>query len=528
MRTLIYARYSSQLQNPRSIAAQAAACRARAEQEGWEIVGEYSDAAISGAAGIDDAQRPGLAAMLARIEALRGTPAAVQQVLTESTDRIARHQGDAFAVRELLEHAGARLFTLMDGEVDEITGTIKGLLDARMRKDLAARVRRGHKGNIAEGRAASGVAYGYRKVARLDEKGELVRGLREVDEETAAIVRRIFTEYDAGSSPRAIANGLNADGIPAPRGAIWRPSTIIGHRKCAFGVLANPIYIGRLQYGRSKSVRDPRTRARSTAPGDGPVVEGEAPHLRIIEQDLWDRVQAQIEERATGPAQRQRRPKHLLSGLGECGTCGGNWIVVATGYFGCSTFAGGGKGACTNNRMIKAEDYERRVLAELKAELLDPDVVAAYLDEYGKEHARVRREAAQNHALLDRRAAKAEAKVARLVAAIADGGGEFAEIREALAAAKAEAETIARERRALDAIPTIALHPGLSRQYRAAVENLERELADETTKAQAAPKLRALIAKIVLSPKPPPAKRGVVLEVIRHIEETLTALQRQA
>lgn len=103
MRTLIYARYSSTLQNPRSIEDQLAACRARAQAEGWSVIGEFFDRAISGAAGIDESQRPGLAAMLERL-----TRGDIDQVLTESTDRIARHQGDAFAVRELIEHAGAR------------------------------------------------------------------------------------------------------------------------------------------------------------------------------------------------------------------------------------------------------------------------------------------------------------------------------------------------------------------------------------------------------------------------------------
>lgn len=528
MRTLIYARYSSQLQNPRSIEAQLAACRARAEAENWTVAGEYSDAAISGAAGIDDAQRPGLAAMLARIEQARGTPAAIDQVLTESTDRIARHQGDAFAVRELLEHADARLFTLMDGEVDDITGTIKGLLDARMRKDLAARVRRGQKGNIAEGRASGGVAYGYRRVTKFDEKGEPVRGLREIDEDKAEIVRRIYREYDAGRSPKAIASDLNADGIPAPRGGVWRPSTVIGQQRSGFGILANPIYVGRLQYGRSKQVTDPRTRARRTVRAGRDLVEGEAEHLRIVSDALFERVQEQIARRSSGPSQRQRRPKHLLSGLGRCGVCGGNWIITRKGYFGCTNAEGGGKGACSNNRLIAKDDYEKRVLAELKADLLDPTAIAAYLDEFQKEHTRRRREAAQATAKLERRAAQADAKMQRLVAAIAQGGDEFAEIRDALAAAKAEQAEVARERRSLEALPDIALHPGLARQYRAAIENLERELADEATKAEAAPKLRALIAWVVLSPKPPPAKRGVVLEVHRHIDEALNQLQRQA
>ena len=147
MRTLIYARYSSQLQNPRSIEDQIAACRKRAADEGWEVVEAFHDRAISGAAGIEGAQRPGLAALLAALDV-----GGIDQVLTESTDRLARHQGDAFAVRERIEYAGARLFTLMDGVVDDITGTIKGLLDARTRKgpDRRCRVDRAREAQLGE------------------------------------------------------------------------------------------------------------------------------------------------------------------------------------------------------------------------------------------------------------------------------------------------------------------------------------------------------------------------------------------
>lgn len=519
MRTLIYARYSSALQNPRSVEDQLAACRARATQEGWTVVGEFSDRAISGAAGIDESQRPGLAALLAQLE--QGT---ADQVLTESTDRIARHQGDAFAVRERIEHHGARLFTLMDGHVDDITGTIKGLFDARTRKDLAQRVRRGHKGSIAQGRAASGVAYGYRKVARLDEKGEAVRGLREIDPDTSRIVKRIFADYIDGRSARQIATDLNAEGVPAPRGGIWRASTIAGHRRNGFGILSNPIYIGQLVYGRTRAVTDPRTRKRAMRAGTGEVSTGEAPHLRLIDDETWQAVQAQLEERSAGRPERQRRPRHLLSGLGQCGVCGGNWIVARGDYFGCSSVIGGN--ACTNRRLIKKGEYRERVLAELRGQMLAPEVVEVYLDEYRREHARQARETARERGQLERRLAEAERKVARLVAAIAQGGGEFAEIRDALAAAKADQAAAEKALAAADALPAIALHPGLARQYRAAIEQLGQELDDERTSALAAPKLRKLIARIVVTPSP--GKRGVDLEVVRHVDEILALSRRTA
>jgi DNA invertase Pin-like site-specific DNA recombinase len=519
VRTLIYARYSSQLQNPRSIEDQLAACRARAEAEGWQVVGEYHDRAISGAAGIDESQRPGLAAMLERVE--RG---GIDQILTESTDRIARHQGDAFAVRELIEHAGARLFTLMDGVVDDITGTIKSLFDARTRKDLAQRVRRGHKGALAQGRAPVGVAFGYRKVIRLDDKGEPIRGLREIDPDKAAIVQRIFRDYASGLSARRIANDLNVEGIPAPRGGVWRASTIAGHRKAQMALLTNPIYIGQLLYGRTQSVTDPRTRKRAMRSGTGEIAVGAAPHLRIIDDALWQAVQDQLEERSgEGRPERQRRPRHLLSKLGQCGCCGANWIITRTDYFGCSGVVEGS--TCANRRLIRKDEYEQRVLAELRDQMLAPDVVEAYLAEYREETTRRLRDATRERAQLQRRLSDAERKVANLVAAIAEGGNEFPEIRAALSAAKAEAAETRQQIANLDAIPSIALHPGLAQQYRTAIEELHHELADEETRKEAAPRLRKLIARIVITPSE--GKRGVDLLVVRHIDEVLALAERR-
>lgn len=518
MRTVIYARYSSQLQNPRSIEDQLAACRARAVAEGWQIVGEYHDRAISGAAGIEEDQRPGLAALLARIE-----QGGIDQVLTESTDRIARHQGDAFAVRERIEYAGARLFTLMDGVVDDITGTIKSLFDARTRKDLAQRVRRGHRGVVAQGRSPAGVAYGYRRIAKLDDRGEPVRGLRKIDPDQAAIVLRIFQEYLAGRSPRQIAGDLNAEGIPAPRGGIWRASTIAGHRRDGFSILANPIYIGKLLYGRTESITDPRTRKRSTRAGTNPVASGEAPHLRIIEDAMWQEAQDQLEARSTGRPERQRRPRHLLSGLGKCGVCGRSWIITRGDYFGCSSVIDGN--ACTNRRLIRKDDYQQRVLAALREEMLAPDVVEAYLDERQKEYARQLRRDARDRVVFERRLAEAERKVANLVAALAEGGSAFTEIKAALANAKAEAREVKRKLDAMAALPMIAMHPGLAQQYRKAIENLHEELADEATKREAGPRLRKLISKIVVTPSA--GKRGVELEVIRHIDEVLALAEQR-
>jgi DNA invertase Pin-like site-specific DNA recombinase len=58
-RVAIYARYSSDRQSENSIEDQLRICRVRAEREGWQIVAEFHDAAISGST---DDRPPGPAA----------------------------------------------------------------------------------------------------------------------------------------------------------------------------------------------------------------------------------------------------------------------------------------------------------------------------------------------------------------------------------------------------------------------------------------------------------------------------------
>src|SRR5690349_19661203 len=47
-RAAVYARFSTEKQDSRSIDDQVRRCRQVADQRGWEVVGDYSDAAVSG------------------------------------------------------------------------------------------------------------------------------------------------------------------------------------------------------------------------------------------------------------------------------------------------------------------------------------------------------------------------------------------------------------------------------------------------------------------------------------------------
>src|SRR5262245_45072674 len=109
MRAALYARYSSDRQNERSIEDQLALCRRHAEARAWSVVASFSDAAISGAA---MANRPGLQALLAA-----AAGGAFDLVLVEDQDRLARNLEHEAHVFNRLKYLGVSIATLATDEV---------------------------------------------------------------------------------------------------------------------------------------------------------------------------------------------------------------------------------------------------------------------------------------------------------------------------------------------------------------------------------------------------------------------------
>jgi hypothetical protein len=69
------------------------------------------------------------------------------------------------------------------------------------------------------------------------------KGRRVIVPAKAEIIRRIFAEFLAGKTPRAIAGDLNADQVAPPRaGRSWNASTINGNSLRGCGILRNPLY----------------------------------------------------------------------------------------------------------------------------------------------------------------------------------------------------------------------------------------------------------------------------------------------
>jgi DNA invertase Pin-like site-specific DNA recombinase len=240
MKVAIYARYSSDNQRDASIADQLRICREFAAHQGWVVVQEFTDHAISGATLL----RAGFQALMR--DALNRR---FDVVLAESLDRFSRDQEDTAGLFKRLTFAGVNIVTLAEGDITHLHIGFKGTMNALFLKDLADKTHRGLRGRVEGGRSAGGLCYGYRVVKSLN-GGIVTTGEREIEPTEAAIVERIFREYVAGVAPKAIARRLNQDGIAGPFGGTWSPSTIHGNSKRGTGILNNELYVGRLIWNR--------------------------------------------------------------------------------------------------------------------------------------------------------------------------------------------------------------------------------------------------------------------------------------
>ncbi|MGR3761912.1 recombinase family protein [Roseobacteraceae bacterium NS-SX3] len=495
----LYARYSSELQSSASVADQFRLCEERAAQEQWAIAERYSDEGISGAS----LMRRGIQKLLQ--DALRGK---FQIVIAEALDRISRDQEDVAGVYKRLAFAGVQLITVSEGPVSELHIGLKGTMNALYLKDLSDKTRRGLRGRVEAGKSGGGNSYGYDVVRRIGADGEPERGDRRINKGQAAVVRRIFESYAAGTSARGIAKTFNAEGIPGPTGKAWGPSTIHGNKDRGTGILNNELYIGRLVWNRLRYIKDPETGKRISRlnPPDEWVVH-DLPELRIIGNELWQRVKERqaataLGKRSSASASEgfwdRRRPRYLLSGLTKCGTCGSGFVKISKHHFGCA--GARNKGTCPNTRTIRRDVLEATVLGGLQHHLMDDELLAVFCEEYTRHMNALRMSETGARASDEARLAKLIRDLDRLVDALIDGvpAERVKDRMAALTAEKAEVEAC------LAAEPLEAkqplLHPAMGARYREAVAGLRAAL-DQGDKAQEAVDiLRGLIGRIVLHP----------------------------
>ncbi len=373
MRVLVYARYSTDLQDPLSIDTQLTMCRRELAQREWTEVGCYTDGAQSGAT----VHRAGLQALLAAVGA-----GGIDVVFADAMDRVSRSQADIASLYERLRFRGIRLVTRKEGEVGALHIGMMGTINAEQLTATSEKTRDALLKRHAMGKNPGGAAYGYEKRVVYDAAGERTKGLQQIVATQAAIVVRIFEDYAAGMSPGKIVRRLNDEGVPPPRSgrrdrvsshstAAWTPNTLTGNAERSTGILNNQLYVGRRAYARQTYRKNPDTGRRhaflNAEEQQAAIVA--TPELRIVSDALWQGVKDRQHALRRGPMKArdtahalpffaQQRPKYLTTGKMTCGECGSSYAKSGRTRFDCQGASKKGPAFCGNRLTIRQDELD--------------------------------------------------------------------------------------------------------------------------------------------------------------------------
>lgn len=302
MDVVIYARYSSHNQTECSIDGQLKECRQYAERNNYNIIGEYIDRAKSGTK--DDREQ----FLLMLEDAKKGL---FQGVLVYQLDRFARNRYDSAIHKKQLKDRGIRVLSARENITDDASGILlESLLEGIAEYysvELSQKVKRGMKINAENCYYNGGtVPLGFTlKEFKITTNGKpMIKKKYVIDEETAPVVKKIFEMYANRESLASITRYLNELGYKTVNNQEFNKSSL-GR------ILNNKKYIGIYSY---RGIETP----------------GAIP--RIIEDDLFERVQQELKKNGMAPARVRAKTEYLLTTKLMCGCC----KEYMTGYSGTS------------------------------------------------------------------------------------------------------------------------------------------------------------------------------------------------
>ncbi|BDE88917.1 recombinase RecD [Oscillospiraceae bacterium] len=280
MNVVIYARYSSDRQTEQSIEGQLKECYEYARRNGYTIVGEYIDRAISGTTD----HRPEFLRMIAD-----GDKKLFQAVLVYQLDRFARNRYDSATYKAKLKKNGIRVLSARENISDDASGVLMEAVLEGMAEyysvELSQKIRRGMDINAEKCLSTGGnLALGF----RVDSEKHI-----QIDPDTAPVVQKIFEMYASGQSMADIIRYLNANQIKTSYGNEFNKNSI--NR-----ILRNKRYIGVYTY-RDKEIPDGLP--------------------RIVDEDLFWEAQRIMEKNKKAPARAKAKVDYLLTTKLFCGHC---------------------------------------------------------------------------------------------------------------------------------------------------------------------------------------------------------------
>ncbi len=285
-----------------------------ADFQHMEIVREYCDA---GKSGKNITGRPEFTQMLQDVADDRD---GVKYILVFKLSRFGRNAADVLNSLQYIQDFGVNLICVEDGidsskDSGKLTITVLSAVAEIERENILVQTMEGRKQKAREGKWNGGQApFGY----RLDKENDTIQ----IEPEEAAIVRIIYDKYvhdDMGLD--SICNYLNQHGYTKSK--LREQEVNYFTRSFLARLLENPVYSGKIAYGKSttekvKGTRDQYHRVKV----DTPLI-ADGKHEAIIDEELWQAAQDKRKEMGVKwNKTHSLEHEHILSGLIKCPICG--------------------------------------------------------------------------------------------------------------------------------------------------------------------------------------------------------------
>lgn len=313
LKCYIYTRVSTSMQvEGYSLDAQKEKLKRYAEFQNMVIAGEYSD---EGKSGKSVEGRTEFLRMLSDIESGKD---AVDFVLVFKLSRFGRNAADVLNSLQRMQDFGANLICVEDG-IDSSKDSGKLMISVLSavaeieRENILVQTMEGRKQKAREGRWNGGFApYGYKLV-----DGELV--IAEDEAETIYLIYDKFIHTTMGIGK--VAAYLNQHGYKKKK----RQNNTLDAFSATFvkGVLDNPVYCGKMPYGRRKNEKVAGTRNQYHIVKQDSFMIYDGVHEAIVSEEDW--LLAQQKRRDSGVKFEKTHSlehENILSGILKCPICG--------------------------------------------------------------------------------------------------------------------------------------------------------------------------------------------------------------
>ncbi len=310
-----YKRVSTAMQiDGYSLDAQRSRMKAYADFNDYEIVGEYEDAGKSGKS------IEGRMQFRQMMEDVKSGKDNISYVLVFKLSRFGRNAADVLSTLQVMQDFGVNLICVEDGidsskDAGKLMISVLSAVAEIERENIRVQTMEGRIQKAREGKWNGGfVPYGY----------QLVNGKLEINEEEAVAIRTIYDQYvntDIGSN--GISKYLENHGIRKIQRQNGKNPLFDAHLVRL--ILKNPVYCGKIAYGRRKTEKVHGTRNEYHLVEQENFLLVDGLHEAIIPEDVWNAAQAKLIAQAkkyehVNKGKNERT--HLLSGIVKCPICG--------------------------------------------------------------------------------------------------------------------------------------------------------------------------------------------------------------